>query len=94
MTDTREYPRPVEGVAKAIYDKPSTFDGDPIGYHISESWSLDNLRDQPEMRAHVMTMCEDAARAAIDYLKANHLINDAGLDLLRAEEASHKEKAE
>ncbi len=73
MTDTREYPRPVEGVARAIYE-------DRNG-HGCVVWPRYQFKD-PYRRD---------ARAALDYLLSNNLLNDIGVTSVRAEQASHKE---
>ncbi|MGM0584259.1 MAG: hypothetical protein ACQEUZ_06380 [Pseudomonadota bacterium] len=58
-----------EKIARAIYDKPTRFDGDPIGTHLHHSmmieWSTEGVEDE---RRVVMQVCEDAADAALSAL--------------------------
>lgn len=74
----------VEHVAKAVRDQPTTFDGDPIGVHLSNSMMIDaSTSTIEESRSAVMGVCKDAARAAIK----------ATLEYL-SENVSHKQIAE
>lgn len=57
----------VEKVAQAIYDKATTFDGDQIAVHLGHSCIIDmSSRNSEELRENVMSVCRDAARAAIE----------------------------
>lgn len=57
----------VERVAQAIYDKATTFDGDQIAVHLGHSCIIDmSSRNSEELRENVMSVCRDAARAAIE----------------------------
>ncbi|MBN9433971.1 MAG: hypothetical protein J0I45_16185 [Bosea sp.] len=54
----------VERVTAAIKDAVTRIDGDPVGVHLSYSIALDES-NADETMAGIMSICEDAARAAI-----------------------------
>jgi len=57
----------VEKVARAIYDKATTFDGDQIAVHLGHSCIIDmSSRDSEELKENVMSVCRDAARSAME----------------------------
>lgn len=89
MTQTetkREWARPTEEVAKAIYSKPTQFDGDSVGTHLGQSYNIDGSAHSPsELRSLVMTVCNDAAEAAINKLRELGFVNIQCLDALKAE---------
>jgi len=60
----------VERVAKAIYDKPTAFDGDTIGTHLSQSMMLEGSATSAGMLHDIiMSVCRDAARSAIEAMR-------------------------
>lgn len=60
----------VEKVARAIYDKSTTFDGDQIAVHLGNSCIIDmSSRNSEELTENVMSVCRDAARAAIEAMR-------------------------
>ena len=61
----------VERVARAIYDQPTTFDGDTIATHLALSQNIDaSASSVDESREVVMGVCRDAARVAVALVKA------------------------
>jgi len=57
-------------IAQAIYDAPTTFDGDQIAVHLGLSMHIDEAVDSVEKaKSIVMQVCMDAALAA---MKAIH----------------------
>lgn len=60
----------IERVARAIYNQPTKFDGDQIGVHLSQSMMIEgSAKNLEELREFVMTVCRDAARAAIEAMQ-------------------------
>lgn len=60
----------VERLAKAIYDKPTAFDGDTIGTHLSQSMMLEGSATSAGMLHDIiMSVCRDAARSAIEAMR-------------------------
>lgn len=60
----------VERVAKAIYDAPTTFDGDQIAEHLGTSMAIDGAASSPEdLQRLVMGVCRDAAIAALKAMR-------------------------
>ncbi len=69
MTPTPDIEPIREGLAREIYDKPTRFDGDAIGTHLSQSFMLDaSAVNAEQLRAFVQMICEDAADACLTYL--------------------------
>lgn len=60
-----------EQIAEAIRRVPTTYDGDPLGVHLSLSQNVQNLpRGVDESRRIVGEMCLDAADAVLKLLNA------------------------
>lgn len=58
-----------EKIARAVYDKATRFDGDPIGVHLGNSMMIDgSAKDAAHLKRIVMQVCEDAADAVLDAL--------------------------
>lgn len=75
----------VERVAKAIYDKATTFDGDQIAVHLGHSCIIDmSSRNSEELRENVMSVCRDAARAAIEAMTPTGHVEEAGWQAVRS----------
>lgn len=88
MTEARTILPIREGLARAIYDKPTRFDGDVVGTHLSQSYVIDaSATDAAQLRAFVIAVCEDIADAALSYLHSRHLLNDIALSNIKDEEA-------
>ncbi|NBB07874.1 hypothetical protein [Pseudomonas monteilii] len=59
----------IEKVASAIYNLP-VFDGDPIGVHLGHVPLIEvSANNAYELRAMVMEICEQAAKAAIEVMR-------------------------
>lgn len=60
----------IEEVARAIYDKVTRFDGDQIAVHLSMAPAVDgSATNAAELLAIVMSICEDAASAALSAME-------------------------
>lgn len=60
----------VEKAAKAIYDAPTTFDGDTIATHLSQSMMIDgSATNADELRKIVRSVCRDAAIAVLKAMR-------------------------
>lgn len=58
----------VERVARAILRATTRLDGDPVSVHLSWSMALENC-DAEATEAGMMSICEDAAQAAIEAMR-------------------------
>lgn len=57
-------------IAQAIYDAPTTFDGDQIAVHLGLSMHIDEAVDSVEKaKSIVMQVCMDAALAAMKAMR-------------------------
>jgi hypothetical protein len=57
-------------IAQAIYDAPTTFDGDQIAVHLGLSMHIDEAIDSVEKaKSIVMQVCMDAALAAMKAMR-------------------------
>lgn len=60
----------VERMAQAIYDAPTSFDGDTVATHLGQSMMIDaSSRNADEMLGIVRSVCRDAASAALQALR-------------------------
>lgn len=60
----------IERVTLAIYNRATKFDGDEIGVHLGNSMMIDgSATNAVELRRIVMSVCEDAALAAIEAMR-------------------------
>lgn len=79
----------VEKVARAIYDKPTSFDGDTVATHLCQSMMIDaSSRNKNEMLDIVRSVCRDAARAAIEAMAdpSDEMLMAGGEAILNADE--------
>lgn len=81
----------IEECARAIYDEPTRFDGDPVAVHLSNSWMIENSSPDLETSISITrSVCEDAANAVLSVLRKRGLINELGLSLIRESEEKRK----